>query len=223
MSGGWREIADDENVAGYDQRMAANLEDVAAAGLSVHAEADLVAEFAAPGATVLDGGCGTGRIAWRLAEMGYRVIGADNDPRMLAHAKAGDREVTIKPVWLETDLASVPNSSADVVLVAGNVMPLVGAEELPTSLAQLANLMSQDSVLISGFGLDLDHLPPGCEVLALADFDQMATDAGLELRARWGTWQGGPFAGDYVVNVHRLVRPAYRLVRPCTPTNGDCQ
>lgn len=223
MSGGWREIADDENVAGYDQRMAGNLEDVAAAGLSVHAEADLVAEFAAPGATVLDGGCGTGRIAWRLAELGYRVIGADNDPRMLAHARAADREVAIKPVWLETDLAhvdlaSVPDDTADVVLVAGNVMPLVGADELPASLTQLAKQMSQDSVLISGFGLDSDHLPSGCEVLALTNFDRMVTGAGLELRARWGTWQGGPFAGDYVVNVHRLVRP---YTPPSPPVHTD--
>jgi len=35
------------------------------------------------GGTVLDLGCGTGRLAEPLAELGHRVTGVDNEPAML--------------------------------------------------------------------------------------------------------------------------------------------
>src|SRR6187549_2233349 len=42
----------------------------------------------APGATVLDVGCGTGRAVAELAERGARAIGVDLDPVMRAAARA---------------------------------------------------------------------------------------------------------------------------------------
>ena len=48
-----------------------------------------VARHVAPGdGAVLDAGCGTGAVAEPLAMLGYRVVGIDPSPRMLAHAGA---------------------------------------------------------------------------------------------------------------------------------------
>ena len=63
---------------------AARFDQLRRAGADVHGEADLVAVAgAAPGARVLDAGCGTGRVALRLAELGYDCVGVDLDPSML--------------------------------------------------------------------------------------------------------------------------------------------
>lgn len=40
------------------------------------------------GGPVLDAACGTGRVAWRLAEAGLEVVGFDLSPHMLARAEA---------------------------------------------------------------------------------------------------------------------------------------
>ena len=57
----------------YDQRW----EDLAAAGHNVHGEADLV-EGLGP-QSVLDAGCGTGRVAVELARRNLDVTGVDVD------------------------------------------------------------------------------------------------------------------------------------------------
>ena len=58
---------------------------LAAEGKSIHGEADLVCRFE-PG-SVLDAGCGTGRVAIELAARGIDVVGVDLDPAMLDHAR----------------------------------------------------------------------------------------------------------------------------------------
>ena len=83
--------------ADYDQRWA----DLAAAGASVHGEADLVTSFAPR--TVLDAGCGTGRVAIELARRGIEAVGVDADPAMLDRA----REKAPDLRWIEADLATV--------------------------------------------------------------------------------------------------------------------
>src|SRR5215207_5999851 len=60
--------------AAYDQRF----ERLAAAGHDIHGEASFVAGYE-PG-TVLDAGCGTGRVAIELARRGIRTVGIDLDP-----------------------------------------------------------------------------------------------------------------------------------------------
>ena len=71
----------------YDRRF----EDLAASGMDMHGEAALVASYAPP-ASVLDAGCGTGRVAIELSRRGHAVVGVDVDEAMLeaARAKAPD-------------------------------------------------------------------------------------------------------------------------------------
>jgi SAM-dependent methyltransferase len=50
-------------------------------------EAEIVHAAVPPGAEVLDLGCGTGRIAHRLLELGHPVTAVDDSPEMLAHVQ----------------------------------------------------------------------------------------------------------------------------------------
>lgn len=215
MSTRWQDLADDEWVAGYDQRMADNLEQVRAAGGSAHAEADLVTRLVPTGSTVLDAGCGTGRITWRLAELGYRVIGVDSDPRMLDLARRSTvpgsttraahhaASTGSEPAWVEADLTTYRGSPVDLVLAAGNLLPLLAEGSLTTAVRSLSALLRPGGLLLAGYGLDAEHLPDGCPVTALEWIDRAYARAGLSLRARWGTWTGNPFTGEYAVDLLR--------------------
>nr|WP_269813628.1 class I SAM-dependent methyltransferase [Ornithinimicrobium sediminis] len=154
---------------------------------------------------VLDLGCGTGRVAWRLAELGHRVVGVDLDPRMLGSARARDAEVA-PPTWVTDDLTAYRGEPVDVVLLAGNVVPLVGSDHLQVLTRAVVHHLRPGALLVSGFGLDEEHLPDGCPVMPLTDLDRACDASGLQLLARWGTWHGEPLTGDYAVSVHTLSR-----------------
>ena len=76
MANRWQE-SDRPRGADYDRRF----EDLAAAGMDMHGEAALVSAYAP--ASVLDAGCGTGRVAIELSRRGYDVVGIDLDEAML--------------------------------------------------------------------------------------------------------------------------------------------
>src|SRR5581483_942807 len=89
---------------------------LAAAGHDVHGEADFVMSLGP--ASVLDAGCGTGRVAIELARRGVDVVGVDVDPGMLATARSRAPEIT----WVEADLTTLDlGRTFDVVVLAGNV------------------------------------------------------------------------------------------------------
>lgn len=178
----------------YDARWRA----MAAAGHSVHGEADLVESLLreSGGARVLDGGCGTGRVAVELARRGFAVTGLDADPRMLAAARAKAPELH----WVEADLADPATSAGpcfDLVVLAGNVMIFLDPGTEGRVLSGLAERLTPGGLLVSGFGLRRDRL-------SLEEYDRLAGAAGLEPVARWATWDRQPFAGgDYAVSVHQ--------------------
>src|SRR5205085_8358838 len=99
----------------YDERWVR----MAAEGRNVHGEADLVELLAPAAGSVLDAGCGTGRVAVELARRGFEVVGVDLDPSMLAGARQKRPDLT----WVEGDLATVDlGRTFDVVVLGGNVM-----------------------------------------------------------------------------------------------------
>lgn len=174
---------------------------MAAAGESVHGEADLVeACLRAEGGTrVLDAGCGTGRVAIELAARGFAVVGADADPAMLASARAKAPDLP----WIEADLAALDAAPGpadgpfDLVVLAGNVMIFVTPGTEGAVLAGLVARLVPGGLLVAGF-----QLRPGW--LTLAEYDRLAAGAGLDPVARFATWAGDPYGGgDYAVSVHR--------------------
>jgi SAM-dependent methyltransferase len=179
--------------ADYDARWSA----LAAQGRNVHGEADLVEALLrdSDGSRVLDAGCGTGRVAIELALRGLSVVGVDVDAGMLASARAKAPELG----WIEADLAALGDGVGeqfDLVVLAGNVMIYLGPGTEGQVLAGLAAHLRPGALLVSGFTIRPDRL-------SLADYDALASAAGLAPVARWSTWDRAPFTGgDYAVSVH---------------------
>ena len=68
--------------------------------------------------SVLDAGCGTGRVAIELARHGVDVVGVDVDSSMIAEA----RRRAPDQAWLVDDLVELSlGREFDVVVLAGNV------------------------------------------------------------------------------------------------------
>ena len=106
---------------------------MAAAGEAVHGEADFVAGLEP--ASVLDAGCGTGRVAIELARRGIEVVGVDADPDMLERARRRAPELA----WVEADLATLDlGRTFDVVVLAGNVLPFVEPADRAAAVAGCA-------------------------------------------------------------------------------------
>lgn len=170
----------------------------AAAGLDVHGEADFVADLGPD--TVLDGGCGTGRVAIELARRGITAVGVDVDPQMLATARSKAPGLD----WRQADLATVeiPPASFDVVVLAGNVMDFVERGTEAAVVANLAPALAPGGALVTGFQLRPDRI-------SVADYDRCCADAGLVLAERWSTWERQPWSptDDYAVSIHRRPHP----------------
>jgi 2-polyprenyl-3-methyl-5-hydroxy-6-metoxy-1,4-benzoquinol methylase len=170
---------------------------LAAAGRSIHGEADLVESLLRDsGATrVLDAGCGTGRVAIELAHRGVSVVGIDSDATMLHTARAKAPELT----WVHADLVEMDShvgTEFDVVVAAGNVMIFLAPGSERSVVDQLAARLAPDGLLVSGFQLNTGRL-------TLDRYDEYAAAAGLELVHRWSTWDRKPFDGDdYAVSAH---------------------
>jgi SAM-dependent methyltransferase len=172
-------------------------DDLAAGGADVHGEAMFVMRFEPR--TVLDAGCGTGRVGVELARCGVEVVGADVESTMLAVARERAPDVA----WVESDLTELDlGHTFDVVVMAGNV-PLFTPEGTHAALvAGCARHVVQGGVLIAGFQLDRGY--------SASAYDAHAAACGLMLEARWSTWDGDPFepGGAYAVSVHRRATTA---------------
>ena len=168
---------------------------MAASGENPHGEADLICRFEPT--SVLDGGCGTGRVAIELDRRGIEVVGVDVDASMLVAARAKAPAIT----WIESDLATLRlDHRVDVVALPGNVMIFVTPGREGAVVENLAAHLVAGGRLIAGFQLRRSRLD-------LHTYDQLCETAGLTLEHRWATWDCDPYAGgDYAVSVHSAAR-----------------
>ena len=200
MSNRWLGSADVPRGDVYDARFTA----LEQSGQDVHDEAHFVAALGV--ASVLDAGCGTGRVAIELARRGIDVIGVDLDPTMLAvaHRKAPHL------AWCEGDLATIELTKPempgqrylfDAIVLAGNVIIFLAPGSEATVVTNLARHLVPGGALVAGFQLQPDGF-------TLAHYDAYATQAGLALAERWATWDRQPWSpeSDYAVSVHRCGR-----------------
>ena len=168
-------------------------DELAASGANVHGEADFVAAYEP--SSVLDAGCGTGRVAIELARRGVEVVGADVDASMLATARRLAPDIT----WVETDLVALDlGRTFDVVLMAGNVPLFTPPGTQPALVAGCARHVRPDGgLLVAGFSLDRGY--------GVDRYDADCAGAGLELVERFATWDRAPWdGGAYAVSVHRM-------------------
>jgi SAM-dependent methyltransferase len=170
----------------------ARFDRIAAAGGDVHGEATFVRAYAP--STVLDAGCGTGRVAIELARHGIDVVGIDLDASMLATARRQAPDL----IWVEADLATLDLGGAfDVVVLAGNVPLFTRPGTQAALVAGVARHVAPGGCLIAGFSVDRGY--------GVDDWDEHAAGAGLVLTERFATWDRGPWApgSPYAVSVHR--------------------
>ena len=174
----------------YQQRF----DRLAANGHDVHGEANFVMAYEPT--SVLDAGCGTGRVAIELNRRGVEVVGVDVDASMLEFAARTAPQLP----WIRDDLTTLDlDRRFDVVLLAGNV-PLFTAAGTQQALVHGASKhLGPGSRLIAGFSTDRGY--------SLDDYDGHARESGLQLERRWATWDCQPFSagGTYAVSVHRKV------------------
>lgn len=198
----WEEVARATAGGDYAAAYAARFRAMAERGEDTHGEATFVTGLVEPPESVLDAGCGTGRVAARLSDLGYDVVGVDVDAAMLAQAQADWPDLD----WRLGDLSTLDLASTfDAVLVAGNTIPLLEPGTLDATCRRLAAHLEPAGWLVCGFGLDADHLPKGCPVTPLAEVNRAMTTAGLREVELWSTWDRAPFGDSgYVVSVHQL-------------------
>lgn len=160
---------------------------MAEAGDDLHGEARFVDAMAPRGATILDAGCGTGRVGERLAELGHRVVGVDLDPVLVEAAKQDHPGCT----WLVGDLAELDLSTTgvthrfDVAVCAGNVMTFLDPTTRRDVLARVRDHLVDGGRLAVGFGAGRGY-----------EFDDFFADvaaAGLREELRLATWDLRPF------------------------------
>ncbi|MEZ5406608.1 MAG: class I SAM-dependent methyltransferase [Acidimicrobiales bacterium] len=184
----WRQRVDLEE---YDSRW----DRLAAGGASVHDEAELVCQLG--GHRILDAGCGTGRVAVELARRGRSVVGVDNDADMLARARARTEDVN----WVLADVATMELPAAfDLIVMAGDVLHYVRPGDESLVVSNLARHLKPGGHLVSGASLS--------EPVQLTHYDNWCRAAGLDLSARYSSWNRAPYdrPGHYAVSVHQ--RPA---------------
>ena len=172
-------------------RYQARFDALAASGADVHGEATLVRTFAP--LSVLDAGCGSGRIAIELARHGIDVVGVDVNPSMLETARHAAPDI----VFVEADLATFElGRTVDVVVMAGNVLLFTAPGTHAAVVAGCARHLEPAGVLVAGFQLDRGY--------GIDEYDAHCNAAGLTLVDRWSTWDRQPFdGGGYAVSVHR--------------------
>ena len=166
-----------------------------AAGEDVHGEANFVTRFS-PG-SLLDAGCGTGRVGRELFRRGVDVVGVDMDGEMLNTALARCPSGS----WIDGDISTIKlGHTFDIVLMAGNVINFVIPESRRHAIENVVRHLRPGGLLINGHSIRPDGCPP-------AVFAAWAEAAGLELIEHWSTWDQDAFvdSSDYSLTVHRFV------------------
>jgi len=107
------------------------------------AEADLINAAIPADATVLDLGCGTGRFARALAELGHEVTAVDHEPAML---EALDDADGVEPVGADITALDLGRSFGAVLLASH----LVNDDDLgPRALAVARDHLARDGVVVA--------------------------------------------------------------------------
>ncbi len=177
---------------------------LAAEGADLEGEARLVDAMVPRGATILDAGCGAGRVTAALHRKGHRVLGVDRDPRLVEAARQDNPDVSyavrdlldVTPSWL----AGEGHPTAyDVVVLAGNVLVFLAPGTERTVLERLREVTRPGGRIVAGFATD--------QAYTVTDLDRDAAAVGLRTEARFATWHLDRWTEDAGWAVTILRRP----------------
>lgn len=178
----------------YDRRW----EEMQARGESVHGELDFVERlFPARRLSILDAGCGTGRLAIEAARRGHTVVGVDLDRDMIDRARSKAPQLT----WECADLSVFePGCEFDVIVMAGNIPLFCRPGSQARIVASLFRHLSLGGAMICGFSLE-----KGPNAYGVTDIVRDSEVAGFAHTDLYANWEGDPFdpqrSGDYIVAV----------------------
>jgi SAM-dependent methyltransferase len=165
---------------------------MASRGIDVHGEAAFVMGYGPR--SVLDAGCGSGRVAIELTRRGVDVVGVDADPSMIAEARRLAPDLT----WHHEDMTELElPRQFDLVVMAGNVPIFCPPDKRRALVQACAAHLGAMSLLVCGFQLGRGY--------GIDEYDAACEDAGLDLVERYATWDRAPYRpeADYAVSVHR--------------------
>jgi len=193
----WFDHRDEAGRQDYAQRFRR----IAERGEDIDGEARFVDSLARRGSTILDAGCGTGRVAAALAAAGHRAVGVDADPILIDRGQEFYPGVPLAPLDLvdasPESLGALGLPTAyDVVVCAGNVFVFVAEDTEAQIVGNLASVLVPNGRLAIGFtthhGYTHDQL------------DADAAAAGLTREHRFADWELRPWhdAADWAVSVY---------------------
>jgi SAM-dependent methyltransferase len=162
-------------------------------GENVHGEADLIASLSPR--SVLDAGCGMGRVGIELHRRDIDVVGVDLDSDLLDRARRNAPDIT----WHQADLVSLDlGRTFDVVAFAGNVIGFVEPARRHEAVAACAAHVAPGGSLLAGFSLR-ESWPD------TKTYDIWCEQAGFAVEERWSSWDRRLFTttSDYCVAIHR--------------------
>lgn len=96
--------------------------------------------------TIVDLGCGTGRLAVSLARPGRTVIGVDPDVTAMefARRRSGGEGV----IWTDGDSTVMGDLAADLIVLTGNSVQHIGEPDWPRTLRDIARTLRRGGVLL---------------------------------------------------------------------------
>lgn len=184
---------------GGQGRYAAHFAELIAEGKDIDGEARLADALVSPGARILDGGSGIGRVGATLLARGHQVIAAEKDPELVAESR---RRYPTLPV-LETDLlalnAEVVEPGFDLIVLVGNVIVLLAPGTERRLLTGLRDLLAPTGRILVGFHPLAGH--GSARDYPVAEFVADVTASGLVVQHRFGTYELGPASDAYCVAV----------------------
>jgi ubiquinone/menaquinone biosynthesis C-methylase UbiE len=124
----------------------------------------LIGLLPAPGTTVLDVGCGEGRVARALKKRGYAVIGVEGSETLATAAQNADPEFDVHVA----DVAAMPFADGTFELAIASLM-LMNVDDLSATVAEIAR------VLVPGGHLCVSLLHPVNTWNKIGEGDYFAT------------------------------------------------
>jgi SAM-dependent methyltransferase len=99
----------------------------------------LMALLPAPDGLTLDVGCGEGRVARALKELGHRVVGIESSPALVAAAREADQGFDARVA----DAAAMPLPDGHFDLAVAS-LALMNMDDMPTVVGEVARVLRPD-------------------------------------------------------------------------------
>lgn len=149
---------------------------------------------------VLVVGAGEGLAATALSRAGFAVVGVEDDPMLVAAARARDALTT----WVAgaDGKVALTGTRFDSALLGEEWILARRPGELASRLASVARHVRSGAELVAGLPT---RATDSLDALALATYDRAALVAGLSYAARFGDWVGTAYHPGlpFAVSVHR--------------------